>query len=41
VRDRRLRAAIAEFLTRERAGVEAEMGWFDTRTAFKRRPPQA
>jgi predicted N-acyltransferase len=38
VRAPRLRAAIADFLRRERAAVQEEIDWFGTRTALKRGP---
>jgi predicted N-acyltransferase len=41
VRDPRLRAAIADFLERERAAVRDEIAWFDERTAHKRDRPRA
>jgi hypothetical protein len=40
VRDRRLRAAIADFLTRETPAVRDEVAWFDERTAHKRNRPR-
>jgi len=40
VRDPRLRAAIADFLARERAAVRDEIAWFDERTAHKRNRPR-
>jgi hypothetical protein len=40
VRDRRLRAAIADFLGREGAAVENEIASFDARTALKRNRPR-
>jgi len=36
LRDRRLRAAVADFLRRERSAVSDEIAWLDTRTARKR-----
>ena len=39
IRDRRLRAAIADYLTRERAAVADEIEWYDEKTARRRDRP--
>jgi hypothetical protein len=39
IRDRRFRAAVADYLARERDAVAGEIAWWDERTAHKRSKP--
>ena len=41
IRDTRLRAAVADFLARERPAVAREIEWLDERTALRRDRPGA